>query len=366
MKPEFYQTLTQKSLAGETFSAETCLEILTSPDIDLMDLIQAAYQVRKHHWGKEVAIHIINNAQNGYCPEDCHYCAQAKTSKADIEEYPLKSEAEIMAEAKNAYESGAFRYCMVFAGRGPSKKRVQDLSALIRKIKAEYPIQICVSAGLMDEEATRQLKEAGLDRMNHNLNTSEANYPNICTTHTYEDRLKTLKAAQKFNLDICSGMIIGMGESPADVVEVLQTLATLKSKSIPINFFMKIPGTQLTDYPDLTPNYCLRVLCLARFLNPAAEIRAAAGREIHLGQLQVLSLYPANSIFMDGYLNTKGSNTEQTLRMIQDAGFTIASDHSINDILGKTAEAPAAAGTSEGSKLILKQLRDLRPQLKQS
>ncbi|MCA9406468.1 MAG: radical SAM protein [Candidatus Omnitrophica bacterium] len=195
MNTDYYQQLTELGLNAAPLTPAQSEEILTSEKIELLPLLNAAYAVRKQFVGKDVTIHIINNGQNGFCPEDCHYCAQAKSSKADIEEYPLKSDDEFMAEAKNAYEKGAHRYCMVFAGRGPSKGRTERLAALIKKIKAQYPLEICVSAGLLDEEKAEVLKEAGLDRLNHNLNTSERHYPNICTTHTFADRLNTLKAA---------------------------------------------------------------------------------------------------------------------------------------------------------------------------
>src|SRR3990167_3534951 len=207
---EFYHSLTDRSIAGDILEKEISERILNSSEIELLPLLNAAYEIRTKFTGKEVAVHIINNAQNGHCPEDCHYCAQAKSSSADIEEYPLKPDEEILAEAKRAYESGAYRYCMVFAGRGPSERRTEHLAKLIRKIKENYPIQICVSTGLLDREKAKTLKDAGLDRLNHNLNTSRSHYPKICTTHTYDNRLNTLQAAQDAGIELCSGMIAGM------------------------------------------------------------------------------------------------------------------------------------------------------------
>ncbi len=365
MNSDFYSGLTQKSLSGQILDAATCRQILTSPDIDVFPLINAAYEIRKKFHGKVVSIHIINNAQNGYCPEDCHYCAQAKSSQADIVEYPLKPDEEILEEARQAYESGAFRYCMVFAGRGPSERRTEHLANLIQKIKATYPIEVCVSAGLLDKQKAQVLKDAGLDRLNHNLNTSENNYPNICTTHTYADRLNTLKAAKDVGLEVCSGMIVGMGENAADVISVALQLRAINARSIPINLLVSIDGTQLKEHPDLSPEYCLRVLCLFRFLNPSAEIRIAAGREIHLREQEVLSLYVANSLFMDGYLNTQGSSRLKTLRMIRDAGFTINSEQNLQELLD--AESHTACGkTLDEKELFLKNLRDLRPFLEKN
>lgn len=365
MKREFYDGLTEQSLTGQILNQETCQQILVSPQIDVFSLVHAAYDVRKKYHGKAVSIHIINNAQNGYCPEDCHYCAQAKSSQADIEEYPVKPDAEILAEAKDAYESGAFRYCMVFAGRGPSDRRTDHLAKLIKKIKEQYPIEVCVSTGLIDKEKAQILKNAGLDRLNHNLNTSEQNYPNVCTTHTYADRLNTLKVAKAVGLDVCSGIIVGMGEKAVDLIDLALQLRNVDAKSIPINFLVSIEGTTLKEQPVLTPEYCLRIVCLFRFLNPSAEIRIAAGREIHLRELEILSLYAANSLFMDGYLNTRGSSRLKTLQMIHDAGFTINSEQNLDELLIQESSSLIERTVGE-RELFLKNLRDLRPFLTQS
>jgi len=359
MDQAYYTKLSTESLKGLLPDMDTCRQVLTDPQVDLLPLLDAAYKVRKHYKGDEVTIHIINNAQNGFCPEDCHYCAQAKTSKADIDEYPLKTEKEILAEAKHAYESGAFRYCMVFAGRGPSPKRINQLAGLIKKIKEQHPIQICVSAGLNDRAGVQVLKEAGLDRLNHNLNTSERHYPKICTTHTYQDRMNTLMAAKQAGVEMCSGIIVGMGEEPNDVIEVAMNLRKLNAKSIPVNFLVPIEGNVLSDSHGLTPEYCLRILCLFRFLNPEAEIRMAAGREGHLRSMEVMGLYPASSLFLDGYLNTKGASRRKTLRMIKDAGFKIKSEIPLDQLLTEQDEPFEVSD----DQVLLKKMSELRPQL---
>ena len=364
MNREFYHRLADAGLQEHDLSYEACEKILKSPQVELLPLLNAAFEVRHKYWGKDVNIHIINNAQNGHCPEDCHYCAQAKTSQTDIEEYPLKPDEEIYEEAKRAYESGAFRYCMVFAGRGPSQRRVEHLSRLIKEIKSRYPIQICVSTGLLDQDKAQVLKDAGLDRLNHNLNTSESHYPNICTTHTYADRLNTLQAAKNVGIELCSGLIAGMGEKEHDIIEVAKTLRRLKAESIPVNFLIPIQGTQLksTTTSELSPEYCLRILCLYRFLNPKAELRVAAGRELHLRNMEVMALYPANSLFLQGYLNTKGSSRAKTLRMIKDAGFTIKSTIDFDELLAKVeAEPRGLAEKNSENYFEIKELKDLRP-----
>ncbi len=363
MNRHFYHNLADQSMAGQCIDRATCEQILSSPDIELISLLNAAFDVRKKYTGKNVKVHIINNAQNGHCPEDCHYCAQAKTSQADIKEYPLKSDAEILAEAKAAYEKGAYRYCMVFAGRGPSERRVEHLSRLIQEIKSKYPIEICVSAGLLDLEKAKKLKSAGLDRLNHNLNTSESHYPNICTTHTYQQREDTLNAAREAGIQLCSGLIIGMGEKSKDIIDVAYSLREKKVESIPVNLFMSIEGNSVKEKSDLTPEYCLRVLCLYRFLNSTSEIRVAAGREVHLRNLEVMALFPANSLFLEGYLNTKGAEVNRTLQMIKDAGFTIDSTFSIDEVMNVQPTEFTETSANDSSRLIMKDMKDLRPSL---
>ena len=341
----FYQQIIEQSLSGTALSRQQAVRILTDPQIELLPLLDAAYQIRRRFYGQDVLIHILNNVQNGACPEDCKYCAQSRDADSPIEDYPLKSDAEILDEARQAFEQGAFRYCMVFAGRRPSFKRIEHLAGLVRTIKQRFPIQVCVSAGILDEPSARVLKEAGLDRVNHNLNTSQRFYPQICSTHSYEDRVRTLEVAQSNGLQICSGLIVGMGEGPEDIVEVAQTLRERAADSIPVNFFIPIDGVPLKSASPLTPEYCLRVLCLFRFMNPQADIRVAAGRELHLRDLEVMALYPANSLFLSGYLNAEGAPAVKTLRMIQDAGFTIRSEKNIDDLLAAAAPAqPAGCG----------------------
>ncbi len=363
MNQNFYKQLTDKSIAGEALSQEEARDVLVSKDVELLTLLDAAFTVRKKFRGKEVDIHILNNAQNGYCPEDCNYCPQSKPSEAKIEEYPLKSDQEILAEAESAHKRGAHRYCMVFAGRGPSRKRVEHVAQLIRSIKSQYPIEVCVSAGLVDQEGAKILKEAGLDRLNHNLNTSKQHYPKVCSTHTFDDRVNTLQAARKAGLQVCSGVIVGMGEEPSDVIDVAQTLRSMQAASIPVNFLIPIEGNILDKKALLSPEYCLRVLCLFRFLNPQSDIRAAAGREMHLRGMEVMSLYPANSLFLDGYLNVKGEERRSTLQMIKDAGFTIRSEYPLDDLIQKETVQSSTPQRDGATKSLLKDIQDLRPQL---
>jgi biotin synthase len=358
MEKHWYETLSRAAIAGEILPQDTYEALLYDSRVEILSLLHAAFQVRKHFHGREVTVHILNNVSNGLCSEDCNYCAQSTGSSAEIIEYQEKSDSEIMAEAEQAYEAGAHRYCMVYAGRGKNKKRTEKIAKLVTSIKEKYPIEVCVSAGLMDENSTAILKQAGLDRLNHNLNTSASRYGQICTTHTFGDRLNTLKAARQVGLEVCSGIIAGMGETPAELIELALMLRELDASSIPINFLLPIKGNMLVTPHDLSPQYCLRILCLFRFINPKAEIRAAAGREHHLRSLEVLSLYAANSLFMDGYLNTQGKSRQDTLQMIVDAGFTIKSDKSAEELLLDEIDA---TGEKQDGLPTLKTETDLHP-----
>ncbi len=318
-----YTRLAERALAGEAPSRAEALWVLDAPEVELLPLLHAAYRPREKHFGRTVMVHVLNNVQNGLCPEDCGYCAQSKRSEAAIRKYPMKGEAEILAEAEAAARAGASRYCMVLSGRGPTLEHTRRLAELIRRVKQRVPVEVCLSVGLVDEERARILAEAGLDRLNHNLNTSESHYGEICSTHTYEDRVRTLQAARKCGIGTCSGLILGMGESSHDVVEVAFRLRELEVPSIPVNFLIPIEGNPVTDDGSLTPERCLRALALMRLVNPAAEVRVAGGREGHLRSLGALALWPANSLFVEGYLTTRGDDERDTYRMIRDAGFEV-------------------------------------------
>lgn len=319
----FIEGLVEKGLSETPLTAEEGLRILVDRELELLSLLQAAFKVREKTFGKKVRVQILQNAQNGLCPEDCNYCAQAKDSEAQIVAFKMKPDAEIMQGAREAAEAGMYRYCIVLSGRGPTGKRVEEMADLVKRIKNDYPVEVCLSAGFIDPEMAKTLKEAGLDRYNHNLNTSEGRYGSICSTHDYADRLKTLQAAKGEGLEVCSGLIIGMGEGPEEVVELAQRLRDLDARSIPVNFYVHVEGAKLGEMNALTPEYCLRALCLFRFMNPTAEVRAAGGREAHLRSQAALALYPANSIFSEGYLNVGGDAADATIQMVLDAGFEV-------------------------------------------
>lgn len=331
-EPEVNSTFTTQSLidqgcADVPVDRATARLILDPASVDLLTLVQCAGSIREHFYGRHVRVHQLHNVQSGACPEDCGYCGQSRDSKAPIQPYILKSRESIIAQAEKARAAGAYRYCMVLSGRGPSDEDIDHMAQCISEIKSRFGLRTCLSAGLMDEEKALRLKSAGLDRLNHNLNTSAAHYPEICSTHTYEDRVNTLKAASSAGLETCSGLIVGMDERLDDLVDTAFALRDLRVPSIPVNFLVPIPGNPLqqavVEGRGLTPEFVVRVLCMMRLVNPSAEVRIGAGREGHLRSLQALALYPANSLFVDGYLLTRGSAAHETIAMIVDAGFEI-------------------------------------------
>ncbi len=318
-----WNSLADRSLAGEILTRDEALAVLQSEDAVLLDQVAAAYRVRRHYWSNRVRLHYLLNAQSGMCPEDCHYCSQSKISTAEIEKYPLMAKDKILNAAKRAAELKAGTFCMVISGRSPNETTFGKVLDAVREVKSNYDLKVCACLGLLSEEQTHRLAEAGVDRINHNLNTSEANTDRIVSTHTYTDRVETVKNVHAAGITTCSGGILGMGESNDDIIDLALSLRELGVTSIPINFLIPIPGTKFADIKQLTPQQCLRILCLFRFLLPSQEIRIAGGREIHLRSLQPLGLYVANSIFIGDYLTTPGQEANQDWETISDMGFVL-------------------------------------------
>lgn len=316
--------LAERVLSGGLPTRDEARAILEASDDDLPGLLQAAYTIRRRQWGTRVKICVLQNARSGLCPEDCNYCSQSAVSKAEIETYQMMPRDQLLAGARRAAAEGARRYCMVTSGRGPADRDIDHLCETTREIKSEFPdMEICVSLGIMDEPKAQRLADAGVGWVNHNLNTSERFHPEICTTHTYADRVSTILAAKKAGLNTCCGGIIGMGERDEDVIELGFALRELEVDSLPLNFLHPIEGTPLGGLDTTARGRALRALCLMRFLNPDADIRAAGGRERTLGEEQTLALYPANSIFVNGYLTTPGQANAEAREMVERLGFTL-------------------------------------------
>lgn len=314
--------LARRSLNGPALEEAELLPLLGS-EVPLLALLHESNVVRSYFYGNRVRVQILNNAQNARCSEDCGYCSQSAVTKAPVRPYAWKPVEDLLEGARAAHAAGAFRYCIVASGRSPTERQLEHLIESVRTVKASVPVEICVSVGLVDEDRAARLRDAGVDRLNHNLNTSERRYGEICSTHTYQDRVRTLLAAKAVGLASCSGLIIGIGESDRDIVEVALELRKLGVPSIPVNALIPIDGNPIRSDGSLTPERILRVLCVMRLANPSSEIRIAAGREGHLRSLEALSLYPANSLFVEGYLTTKGRSSLDTYRMIRDAGFVV-------------------------------------------
>lgn len=318
--------LAEGVLEGGAVPRDDAIALLRSDDSELLDILAASYRVR-HRWhGNRVHLNLLLNAKSGICPEDCGYCSQSRVASSDIPKYRLVDPATILDGARLAVERKARTYCIVISGRAPTEKELATIAAVVPEIKARHRLAICVCPGLLVPEQASRLAAAGVDRVNHNLNTSARYYPSICTTHTYDDRLATLRAVREAGMQICSGGIVGMGETDEDVVDLALTLGSLAVDAVPVNFYIPIAGTPLAAGQTINPRYALKVLALFRLTNPKSELRAAAGREVHLGPLQPLALYAANSMFVGDYLTTRGQEADEDYRMIEALGFEAVVD----------------------------------------
>jgi len=318
-----FQQLADKALNGILPERDELKAILNAPDEQLPEILSAAFRVRHHYYGKRVQIHVLQNAKSGLCPEDCHYCSQSSVSEAPVEKYTFMSREKLVESARQAKAAGAVRFCIVNSGRGPTHKEIDEIADAVREIRSQTGMNVCCSLGLMNEDKTQKLAAAGVGRVNHNLNTSREHHAEIVTTHTYDDRLATIESVKRAGIGTCSGGIIGMGESDDDIINLAMTLRAMDIDSIPVNFLNSIPKTPFEQKRELTPQRCFKTLCLFRFVNPGKEIRVAGGREVNLRSLQPLSLYPANSMFVNGYLTTPGQDASDAHQMIRDLGFEL-------------------------------------------
>lgn len=318
-----YKRFAELSLDGRLLDRQQCLEILGCPTEEMLELLTSAFKVRENYFGHKVTLQVLINAKSGQCNQDCAYCSQSSVSHASIDKYQLADEEVIVKRALFAKDNNAQRYCIVTSGSAPTKAELDRLCQVVSRIKQETDIEVCTSLGFISEDDAYCLKDAGVNRYNHNLNTSERFYPQVCTTHDYTDRVRTLQNARAAGLSLCSGALLGMGESDNDIVDIAFALREVDVSSIPVNFLHPIRGTSLEGFNQLNPLKCLSILSLFRFINPAAEIRVAGGREFHLRSLQPLALYPANSIFVSGYLTTEGQMPQEDIQMVADMGFEL-------------------------------------------
>ncbi|MDI6412159.1 biotin synthase BioB [Streptomyces albus] len=356
---ELLNSLVETGLRGGTPTRNEALAVLRTSDDDLLDVVAAAGKVRRRWFGRRVKLNYLVNLKSGLCPEDCSYCSQRLGSRADILKYTWLKPEEAADAAAAGVRGGAKRVCVVASGRGPTDGDVARVSRTIEAIKERTGgVEVCACLGLLSDGQAEQLRAAGADAYNHNLNTAEAAYGDICTTHTYDDRVATVKEARTAGLSPCSGLIAGMGESDEDLVDVVFSLRELDVDSVPVNFLLPFEGTPLADQWNLTPQRVLRILAMVRFVCPDVEVRLAAGREVHLRSLQPLTLHMVNSIFLGDYLTSEGQAGKADLEMIADAGFEVEDAETTtmpahrNGSSGAAPEEPAAAvadGSGAGS-----------------
>lgn len=323
VKVRNWSEVAERVTQGYQITREEALAILREPEEKLLELLNAAFIIRQKYFGKKMKLNMIVNAKSGMCPEDCFYCSQSAISDAPIEKYALLSKDTIVAGAQEAQRRKAGTYCIVMSGRRPSNREVEQVTDAVREIRSTTDLKICCCLGFLSPEHAESLKDAGVHRYNHNLNTSQENYENICSTHTFEDRVDTVERAKDAGISPCSGVIFGMGETEEGRVDMAFSLKELNADSIPCNFLNPIEGTPLSGKREMTPTKCLKILAMMRFVNPTKEIRIAGGREVNLGSLQPLGLYAANSIFVGDYLTTQGQLPEADWQMIHDLGFEI-------------------------------------------
>ena len=329
------EELAAKVLEGHKLTEAEALGILATPNYATLPLVGAAGTLRRKYFGNSVKVNYLVNLKSGLCPEDCTYCSQRLGSTAQILKYTWLKADEAVAQAGYGIAGGASRVCMVASGKGPTDRDVDRVATMVEQLKEEHPqVEVCACLGILKDGQAARLKDAGADAYNHNLNTSESLYPEICTSHSYQDRVNTVQQAQAAGLSSCSGLIVGLGETPEQLVEAVFALRELGSESIPVNFLMPFDGTPMEGTWLLTPLACLRILALVRMACPDKELRIAGGREMHLRSLQPTALEVANSIFLGDYLTSEGQGAKKDLEMIADAGFVV---------LGQEASSPAEA-----------------------
>lgn len=313
-------TLGQKVLNGEDITFKEAEFLINVDDNNTMLLLAMADKIRQKYAGDAVDCCAIINGRSGKCSENCKFCAQSAHYHTGVKEYPLLAEKEIFAAAKKAKEAGAVRFSIVTSGRGQSKADdFNNICRILTKIKKELQMEVCASLGILSLEQAQQLKQVGVTRYHSNLETAGSFFPDICTTHTYADKFVTIKNAQAAGLRVCSGGILGLGETSKQRIELAFTLKELGIDSIPLNLLTPIAGTPFANNKPLTPLEILRTYAVFRFILPKAQIRTAGGREVNLRDLQALALNGgASGIMIGGYLTTLGRNAKQDMQMLAD------------------------------------------------
>ena len=298
--------------------------LATLPADHIEPLLALAADVRDAYCGQRAYVEVIYNAKKGGCSEDCHFCSQSARFASDVSPEPLKTVDEFVAAAKDALARGAGEFCIVVAVRGPSSALLARVADAVRVIKATTPLEVAVSLGILTDAHLQILLEAGVDKVNHNLESSERFFSSVCTTHTYAERWDTCKRVRAAGLELCCGGIIGMGETMADRIDFLCALQELEPTEVPINFLDPRPGTPFQDRSVMEPLEALRYVAMARLALPSALIRFAGGREITLRGLQDLGMQGgASGLILGNYLTTKGRGDEEDFAMLDRLGFEV-------------------------------------------
>jgi biotin synthase len=301
---------------------EVIEEILNSYSEEFYLFLNTSLRKKFKQFGKQIETCAILNAKNGKCPSDCKFCAQSARFNLKIKTYPLLEEQKLINAAFNAFEKGIDRFSFVTSGISLEKEELKRIAKVIERIKSKNPeVKVCASLGQLGKVDLKFLKDSGLDRYHHNLETSKEFYPAITTVQKWEDRIKTVEQAKEVGLSTCCGGIFGLGESTDDIASIIETWKVLGVDSIPVNFLHPIKGTPLENANFLTPLKCLKILTAIRIVIYEAEIRICGGREYNLKELQPLGLFPANALMVGNYLTTKGRSLKDDAEMIKDLGF---------------------------------------------
>ncbi len=302
------------------------VRLLSAEGREMYALFARANEVRLEHTGRTVELCGVLNAKSGMCKENCRFCPQSVHSGSDIECYPLVDEGRMVEAAATAMGNRSSRFGIVTSGEAvEDDAELKTISRAVSRISGDLDIHPCASLGTVSKAVLETLKAAGLTRYHCNLETAESFFPEICTTHAWSDAADTIRAAKSLGMSTCSGGLFGLGESPAQRVELLDQVRELDVTSVPLNFLNPIPGTPLEDAPPITPLECLKVVAVARLMMPDKTIRICGGREHNLRDLQSWALIAgADGLMVGGYLTTAGRRVEDDLRMIADAGFEVA------------------------------------------
>ena len=293
----------------------------TFKDATLEKLMQMAQRLKLEHRDLKMGLCTISNARSGACSEDCAFCAQSGAAGTNAPVYPLKTKEILLKEAETAMKSGAARFSLVTSGRGPSDRLVEQVAERLYEIRRKVGIKVCCSLGIMSRGKIKTLKDAGLSRYHHNLETSGEFFPSICTTHTFSERVATIRAARECGIEVCAGGIIGLGEGEADRYSMARTLSDLKVDSVPINILVPVKGTRLEGLPAIKIMDILRTIAMFRIMLPASALRIAGGRETALGQVQSLAFMAgADAMLIGGYLTTRGRPPEMDLALAEEIG----------------------------------------------